>query len=130
VGKLFLLRRHGVQLVPPVTLKDRTLSAALATMVMFIVACGGAARDDTIDDASCVSSHLEYFAKELNAARREGLKGISREDGINLNYPGDEYPEGCGPTGAPPDLLVCLPCGNGVCDPEENRCNCGADCSD
>jgi hypothetical protein len=29
----------------------------------------------------------------------------------------------------PPSVKTCLPCGNGVCDPGENRCNCTVDCA-
>ncbi len=29
----------------------------------------------------------------------------------------------------PPSVLVCSPCGNSVCEPWENRCNCAEDCS-
>ena len=28
----------------------------------------------------------------------------------------------------PVSLVVCAPCGNAVCDAEENRCNCAVDC--
>lgn len=39
------------------------------------------------------------------------------------------YPDGCVEEG-PPDLLICVPCGNGICDASENRCNCPDDCGD
>jgi len=34
----------------------------------------------------------------------------------------------CTPT-APPDLLICSVCGDGICADWENRCNCARDCS-
>ena len=44
---------------------------------------------------------------------------------IDIAYPGDggscQYP-------APPSAMLCAFCGDGVCNPPENRCNCGADC--
>jgi hypothetical protein len=83
---------------------------------------------DTAPSAACVAAHEEYFAKELNVGCCDGLQGISREDGVSETYTGDDYPEGCGPSGAPPDLMVCLPCGDGRCEEEENFCNCAADC--
>ena len=44
---------------------------------------------------------------------------------------GDTYqglPEGCTVTG-PVDGKLCLPCGNGTCDPDEGYCNCPDDCT-
>jgi hypothetical protein len=41
-----------------------------------------------------------------------------------------DYPKGCGPSDKPIDFLICLPCGNGTCDENENRCNCPNDCGD
>jgi hypothetical protein len=40
------------------------------------------------------------------------------------------YAEGCGSSGAPPDIQVCVACGNGVCGPGENLCICPEDCTD
>ncbi|MEY4580204.1 MAG: hypothetical protein RL701_4907 [Pseudomonadota bacterium] len=38
-----------------------------------------------------------------------------------------DYPTGCMRQG-PPSLAVCLACGNGNCEADENRCNCDKDC--
>lgn len=41
----------------------------------------------------------------------------------------DGFPEGCGPSSLPPDMFVCILCGDGKCEGSmENRCNCPADC--
>jgi len=40
----------------------------------------------------------------------------------------DGYPKGCGPSSTPPDLMVCIRCGDGTCGAAENRCSCPADC--
>jgi hypothetical protein len=80
----------------------------------------------------CVGLGDEYFAKEDGAECCDGLRAVSREDGIwkgTTPYPGTDYPPGCGPTGAPPDLMVCLACGDGACGDDENYCNCPDDCA-
>jgi hypothetical protein len=102
-------------------------------MLLLLLSCASepSTKDSATADSSadsCVGAHEEYFAKELDVGCCDGLVAISREDGVNEDYPGSDYPEGCGPTGAPPDLMVCLPCGDGSCGEEENFCNCAADC--
>lgn len=37
----------------------------------------------------------------------------------------DASPDACVPVLS---IFACLPCGNGICDPEENPCTCPADC--
>ena len=83
------------------------------------------------EDLGCVEAYDEY-GKEIGPhVCCEGLKAVSREDGIwtgTKPYTGTDYPEGCGPVG-PVDAIVCLPCGDGTCGDEENYCNCPDDCA-
>jgi hypothetical protein len=71
----------------------------------------------------CLTEGIEFDAKFAGATCCEGLTRT------------DSYREGDGGTEAPscvasaaPSTKVCRPCGNGVCDPGEDRCNCLADC--
>lgn len=78
----------------------------------------------------CTEVGGEYFAKELHARCCAGLTNVNAflvPDPLGT-YPGDDLPAGCGDGGAPPDLMVCVACGDGVCGEAEHVCNCPEDC--
>lgn len=79
-------------------------------------------------DGNCIAEGETYSAKAGEARCCEGLVFLDSvgpsEDGSGI----DGLPAGCLPDG-PPDIKQCLPCGNGVCDPDEDYCNCPDDCT-
>ena len=44
---------------------------------------------------------------------------------VNVFLPSDAGPDACQPVIG---IFACLPCGNGICDPQENHCTCPSDC--
>jgi len=85
------------------------------------------------DCPTCHPGDYKYYCKEgfcvaekqLNACEEQGLKRIvSKEDADSQND------GSCVPSMAQrPEITVCAPCGNGVCDAElESKCNCPEDC--
>ena len=75
----------------------------------------------------CVPEGEIISGKVICAFCCDGL--VEVEDLQSMEDTSAEFPDGCGLEG-PPDLLRCVPCGNGVCDSSENRCNCPEDCDD
>jgi len=57
----------------------------------------------------------------------EGLQ--QKEPMIETDDGPSDYPDGCGPGEAPPSILVCVACGDGICGSAENRCICPEDCT-
>ena len=55
-------------------------------------------------------------------------ESLEAKDICSICCPGLTRLEICD-TQAPPSLFVCGACGNGVCGPGENVCNCAADCA-
>jgi hypothetical protein len=51
------------------------------------------------------------------------------EGTVRVGYlvPDPADPSGCRST-RPPSLILCMPCGDGICDDGENVCNCSEDC--
>jgi hypothetical protein len=67
-----------------------------------------------------------FEGKVAGAQCCEGLVVASQD--VETDEVIDGYPPGCGPGTAPPSVMICLECGNGVCEAGENRCNCATDC--
>ncbi|MDP2309210.1 MAG: hypothetical protein Q8P18_24515 [Pseudomonadota bacterium] len=86
--------------------------------------------DSTEDHVrECIQEGEEFLVKDLTASCCSGLVGVSAEDIPRDDYTQDDYPPGSGPeAGTPPDLFVCIECGDGVCGLAEHFCNCAADC--
>jgi len=79
---------------------------------------------------ACIPEGSKFFAKSKVEACCSGLVAVSAEDVPRSDYRQDDYPPGCGPKPAtPPDLMICVACGDGVCGLEEHFCNCPADCA-
>ncbi len=76
---------------------------------------------------ACISEGETISGKVICALCCDGLVQVS--DSHVMEDTSSEFPDGCGEEG-PPDFLLCVPCGNGVCDGSENRCNCPSDCDD
>jgi hypothetical protein len=74
----------------------------------------------------CVPAGGEIEGKVICALCCDGL--VEREPMVETTQVFDGYPEGCGPGPAPPSILVCVACGDGVCGEGENRCVCPEDC--
>ena len=75
----------------------------------------------------CIEAGETVSGKVICALCCDGLAEVS--DLIVSEDPVAADPDGCA-WNAPVDLLLCLPCGNGICDDKENRCNCPSDCGD
>lgn len=77
---------------------------------------------------ACVEEGDWYFVRYIDTCC-EGLAGVSAEDIPRDDYTQDDYPPGCGPeAGTPPDVFLCVACGDGVCGVAEHFCNCATDC--
>lgn len=89
----------------------------------------GSAHDPSAHGARpCVTEGEEFLVKSEMACS-EGLVGVSARDVPRDDYTQDDYPRGCGPKdGVPPDVHVCVACGDGECGRAEQFCNCPADC--
>jgi hypothetical protein len=76
----------------------------------------------------CLEDGQTFDAKFVGAVCCEGL--VRTELFIEMSgAPFGPPPGGCA-FAAAPSTKVCLPCGNGVCDAKENRCNCPQDCAE
>jgi hypothetical protein len=76
----------------------------------------------------CRAAGELYEGKVLCAGCCDGLERSSMvEPGDEVPPELDGLPEGCDET-APPSILVCIRCGDGICGAGENFCNCLADC--
>jgi hypothetical protein len=89
---------------------------------------------------------LAFGTKPANCFRYGGILGDCAGDGVQFDgkdactfcCPGltrviKAVPNDGGPGPAcvpivPISLFTCMPCGNGICEPEENHCTCPADC--
>lgn len=76
----------------------------------------------------CIGEGQRFSAKEgmtccHGLIRAEVSQPVQSED-----VRGAGQLEACEPD-APPDIKVCVACGNGICGPGENPCNCPADCA-
>ena len=85
----------------------------------------------------CITEGNEFEAKVMCAKCCEGLQQLSQATVVGNEVPpeSDGLPEECDSAyvyedAPPPSLLICLPCGNGICDDKEHECNCPEDCKD
>jgi len=89
-------------------------------------ACVGAAGE--APGADCVPPALLAGP----ACRGEGQDIEGKDAGrccAGLAAIAESRPEGGECRAAPPSVQVCARCGDGVCGPGENRCNCAEDCA-
>ena len=76
---------------------------------------------------ACVEAGGEFEAKMPCAFCCEGT--VMGDWSVETDVVYEGYPAGCGPDlSRPVSLRTCIACGNGVCDPDENRCTCSEDC--
>jgi hypothetical protein len=101
------------------------ISGYARLLVMFIFLSCNNSSESSIP---CTQEGGEYFAKFLEEKCCDNLVPVSAMDVPMKDYPGDDYPPGCGAGDAPPDLMFCVACGDGVCGLKEQFCNCPADC--
>lgn len=82
-----------------------------------------------VQGANCVPAEL-LERRGLSACRGEG-RDIEGKEGRcceGLSAIPASRPEDGECRDAPPSVQVCARCGDGVCGPGENRCNCAGDC--
>jgi len=72
----------------------------------------------------CLAEGIDFDAKFAGATCCEGL---TRTDSYREVDGGTEALPTCIASAAP-STKVCRPCGNGLCDRGEDRCNCSTDC--
>ncbi len=100
---------------------------------------------DVLSDGAIVAVGDLEIGFEANCFQYGGFLGACAGDGVEFDgkdpcvvccaglvriHPillGDAGPAACMDV-TPPSIFRCVPCGNGVCDPDENRCTCPADC--
>lgn len=76
----------------------------------------------------CRKAGEQYEGKVICAQCCPGLtRGAILVHGDRVPPSADQLPEGCDDE-APPSLGVCIQCGDGLCGPGENFCNCPDDC--
>ena len=68
---------------------------------------------------ACTPRGSSYEAKDICSLCCDGLAPVS---------PSKLAADGSCVQTAPISLLECLPCGNGICDADEDKCSCPADC--
>ncbi len=77
----------------------------------------------------CVEEGIKFSAREATLRCCEGLvRSEAYRESQDRELKLGDLIRGCEPAG-PPDIKVCTRCGDAVCGPGENRCNCLADCS-
>lgn len=76
---------------------------------------------------ACIADGGDIEGKVICAVCCSGQD--AREPMVETTDSYDGYPEGCGPGAGPPDILVCVTCGDGVCGAGENKCVCPEDCA-
>jgi hypothetical protein len=76
----------------------------------------------------CVPPGAEYEAKVICAHCCAGLDMVEAMIVTDEDWSEAGYPPGCGPSDAPPSLVLCVDCGDGQCGAGENRCICPEDC--
>jgi hypothetical protein len=72
---------------------------------------------------TCRGNGAEFEGKVICAFCCPGLTAVSQEEFVGAVDGGSACIRR-----KPVSLLICLPCGDGVCAAGENRCNCPADC--
>jgi hypothetical protein len=75
----------------------------------------------------CIEEGDEFDGKVAGGTCCEGLTRTHPAEPTSEIYPG--FASGCGPGSAPISLFICLRCGNSVCEPTEQSCNCPVDCA-
>lgn len=76
----------------------------------------------------CIEEGETFEGKIAPALCCTGLIFTTPETVTSMVFVG--YPGGCGPDFSySPSEVICLPCGNGICEPPENQCDCPEDCS-
>ena len=69
-----------------------------------------------------------YSAHDRQAHCCKALTNANQEFVPSDSYEGNDLPDGCGVAAIPPDIMVCIACGDGTCGTAENFCNCPEDC--
>ena len=100
----------------------RSARSLLAVVVWNLVGCA-------CHGANCTTEGDVYSAHELHGRCCSGLVNRSLMFVPSDTYEGDDLPEGCGADAVPPDMMVCLACGDGFCGEGEHFCNCSEDCA-
>jgi hypothetical protein len=78
---------------------------------------------------ACRQAGELYEGKVICAGCCDGLERSSLLVPGNAIPPEkDLLPDGCDYAAAPPSMLVCIKCGDGICGVAENFCNCPIDC--
>jgi hypothetical protein len=76
----------------------------------------------------CIAAGESFEGKVAPALCCDGL--VFRQPLVPTTSVFTSYPSGCGPDLAyNPSEQICLACGNGVCEPPENACDCPEDCA-
>jgi hypothetical protein len=87
------------------------------------------ARPDNKTEANCF-----HYGGTANSCTPRGSSREGKDicslccDGLTAVSPMELASDGSCTQTAPISLLKCLPCGNGICDPDEDKCSCPADC--
>jgi hypothetical protein len=98
----------------------------MAAALLLVAAYGEANHPHSGPD--CVEEGVKYSARDPTLRCCEGLVRLEAyRESANPSLQLEDLPRGCEPAG-PPDIKVCARCGDGICGPGENRCNCVADC--
>ncbi len=77
----------------------------------------------------CIEQGEEYEAKVICARCCDGLERAEEMVVTDDDWTEQGYLVGCGPSGAPPSIGICVDCNDGLCGPGENVCICPEDCS-
>jgi hypothetical protein len=76
----------------------------------------------------CIREGSAFEGKILAALCCPGL--VFREPEVISSKPELGFPDGCASDlRFSPSELICLACGDGICEPDENYCDCPEDCT-
>lgn len=106
----------------------RPATAGLAPRVALVVSLLTATLGAGCSTTPCTPLGGTYSAHDRGASCCDDLTNYNLMVEPSDSYEGDDLPEGCGVSGTPPDIMVCIECGDGVCGEGEHFCNCPEDC--
>lgn len=122
LGDIFLPGRRRAEHRMSMTQLRREWRLLLAASLAFALGVG----------CDCHGEGEDYSAHVRSARCCSGLLSVSLDLIPMDDYAGSDaqyYPEGCGSArDVPPDMMVCIACGDGACGAAENFCNCPDDC--
>lgn len=82
-----------------------------------------------VETDECIAEGEELYTKSIEDHCCSGLVAVATDQPSD-EYWSESYPPGCGPGPTPPDVKLCVSCGDDSCGVAENFCNCPADCDD